>query len=35
MPNNRTTQFIKDSASQSFLFAQANFVFGVQFNLTN
>ena len=35
MPNIRTTQFIKDSASQSFLFAQANFVFGVQFNLTN
>ncbi|MFD2917240.1 hypothetical protein [Psychroserpens luteus] len=35
MPNIRTTRFTADSASQNFLFAQANIVFGVQFSLSN
>ena len=35
MPSIRTTKFTEDSASQNFLFAQANIVFGVQFSLSN
>jgi hypothetical protein len=35
MPSIRTTQFTEDSASQNFLFAQANITFGVQFNISN
>ncbi|WP_432410867.1 hypothetical protein [Rasiella sp. SM2506] len=33
MPNIRTTKFTEDTASQDFIFAQANIVFGVQFNI--
>lgn len=33
MPNIRTSKFTEDSASQNFLFAQANIIFGVQFSI--